>query len=323
MSFAPWTPHWRSGRLSRETLACPSCESPGHRTVLENCRDLVCRCPGEWRLAECTKCRLVYTAPVMDQDTLLTYYPADYGPYNPSGGSRANRLLTIVRWILMSPYRLRFGSPDFSELPFQGGRLLDVGCGSGMFLRQAGRLGWRCWGIDFNAATVEKARANAPEATLSAGTLGDVATTPAFDLINMTHVLEHLARPRQALRQCLERLAPGGKLRLGVPNIGSIEAKVFGRYWIGLDVPRHVVHFRPSVLARLLEETGFVDVEQRPAMLASSISESLMLALPGALRYRLLGSRWARGIYLSMIFPASLSYAVGNAGAIEVTARRP
>jgi 2-polyprenyl-3-methyl-5-hydroxy-6-metoxy-1,4-benzoquinol methylase len=306
-----------------ETLACPSCESPGHRTVLENCRDLVCRCPGEWRLAECTKCRLVYTVPVMDQDTLLTYYPLDYGPYNPSGGSRANRLLAIVRWMLMSPYRLRFGSPDFSDLPFHGGRLLDVGCGSGMFLRQAGRLGWRCWGIDFNAATVEKARANAPEATLSAGTLDDVATTPAFDLINMTHVLEHLARPRQVLRQCLERLAPGGKLRLGVPNIGSIEAKVFGRYWIGLDVPRHVVHFRPSVLARLLEETGFVDVELRPAMLASSISESLMLTLPGALRYRLLGSRWARGIYLSMIFPASMSYAVGNAGAIEVTARRP
>ena len=265
----------------------------------------------------------MYTVPAMDQDTLLSYYPPDYGPYDPTVSSRANQWLSIMRWILMAPYRLRFGSPDFSDVPFQGGRLLDVGCGSGMFLRQAGRLGWRCWGIDFNAAVVERARANAPEATLSVGTLDDVATTPAFDLINMTHVLEHLARPRQALRQCLERLAPGGTLRLGVPNIGSIEAKIFGRYWIGLDVPRHVVHFRPSVLAHLLEETGFVDVEQRPAMFASSMSESLILALPSALRYRLLGSRWARGVYLSMIFPASLSYAVGNAGAIEVRARRP
>ena len=284
---------------------------------------MLCRRPGEWRLAECTKCGLVYTLPAADGGTLLSYYPPDYGPYHSPVDSPARRWRAIVRWILMSPYRLRFGSPDFSQLPFQSGRLLDVGCGSGTFLRQAGQLGWRCWGIDFNADIVEKARANAPDATLSVGTLDDVAPTPAFDLINMTHVLEHLAQPRDALRQCRERLAPGGTLRLGVPNIGSLEAKIFGRYWIGLDVPRHVVHFRPSVLVRLLEEAGFVDVRQRPAMLASSLSESLLLALPAVLRYRLLGSRWARGLYLSMLLPASLSYALGNAGAIEVIARRP
>lgn len=283
----------------------------------------MCRRAGEWQLTECTRCRLVYTVPGMDRDTLLSYYPPEYGPYNPSRPFRANPLLRLMRWILMSPYRLRFGSPDFRHVPGPDGRLLDVGCGSGMFLRQAGRLGWRCWGIDVNAAVVERARSHAPEAILSVGTLDDVPATPTFHLINMTHVLEHLGSPRRALRQCLERLAPGGTLRLGVPNIGSIEAKIFGRYWSGLDVPRHIVHFRPSVLARLLEETGFVDVEQRPAMFASSISESLILSLPEALRYRVLGSRWARGFYLAMIFPASLSYAVGNSGAIEVSARRP
>lgn len=291
--------------------------------MLENCRDLVCRRSGEWRLTECTRCRLVYTVPGMDPDALLSYYPPEYGPYNPSRPFRANALLRITRWLLMSPYRLRFGSPDFRSVPRQGGCLLDVGCGSGAFLRQADRLGWRCWGIDVNPVVVERARANAPAATVSVGTLDDVAPTPTFELINMTHVLEHLGSPRRVLRQCLERLAPGGTLRLGVPNIGSIEARIFGRYWSGLDVPRHVVHFRPSVLARMLEETGFVDVEQRPAMFASSMSESLILSLPGALRYRFLGSRWARGFYLAMIFPASLSYAVGNAGAIEVSARRP
>ena len=79
---------------------------------------------------------------------------------------------------------------------------------------------------------------------------------------------------------------------------------------------------RMTAVKQLLQDIGFEAITFRPAMLASSISESLLLALPEAIRYRLLGSRFARLLYLSMIFPASISYLLGNAGAIEITAQK-
>ena len=108
---------------------------------------------------------------------------------------------------------------------------------------------------------------------------------------------------------------------ISVPNIDSLEARLFGRAWRGLDIPRHAVSFRPKVIERLLHECGFGKVSIRPQMLASSISESIILLLPNG--RQLFGSRIARLLYLAMVLPASLSYMLGNAGAIEVTAHKP
>jgi 2-polyprenyl-3-methyl-5-hydroxy-6-metoxy-1,4-benzoquinol methylase len=308
--------------MPEESPVCPLCASPAFTLVRDKCRDLLYRCAGEWSLVECETCGLVYTSPSLEPEALLNYYPSNYVPYHPISSLRSNILGSVFRSIAMSPYRLRFGSPDWNERPFDQGRLLDVGCGAGMFLKKASSLGWQCWGIDVSPIAVRAAQVNVPGATVSSATLDELTANTQYNFINLSHVLEHLPSPRSALQKSHDLLSPGGKLCLNLPNIDSLEAKIFGARWVGLDIPRHLVHFRPAVIERLLEAIGFVSITIRPAMFASSISTSLLMTLPERIRYRLLGSRLDRLFYLSMIFPASLSYLFGNAGTIEITARK-
>ena len=152
-------------------------------------------------------------------------------------------------------------------------------------------------------------------------TFDEINIMETFDFINMSHVLEHLFEPKRVLQKCFNMLAPGGELRLSIPNIDSLESRFFGRNWMGLDIPRHIVHFRAKVIKKLLQECGFEHVNIRPQMFASSISESLILLSPGG--GQLLGTQLARILYLATIFPASLSYLLGNAGAVEIKAQKP
>lgn len=300
---------------------CPVCRSQSHLVFLESCSDVVCGLPGEWNLLECLQCGLVFTVPPLEPDQFEDYYPAQYSSYNPTGALRSTTVGGLIRRIAMLPYTWRFGSPNWGRQPFGQGRLLDVGCGAGMFLMVAAKLGWRVWGIDISPVAVEKARINAPTASIRLGQLDDLTPDAMFDMINLGHVLEHLPEPRRALRLCFEHLASGGELRICVPNIGSLEARLFGRAWRGLDLPRHAIHFRLKVIEQLLQECGFAQVNIRPQMLASSISESLILLLPGG--RQLFGSRFARVLYLALVLPASLSYLLGNVGAMEATAHKP
>jgi SAM-dependent methyltransferase len=144
----------------------------------------------------------------------------------------------------------------------------------------------------------------------------------SFDLITAVHVVEHLPAPVSALRKINALLAPGGKLFVSLPNLDSAEARLFGRSWVGLDIPRHCVHVRESVFRSLLERTGFSVLSARPALFSSSVSESIVLMLPRAMRRRVVGSRAARYLYLLAAPFAVLSYVLGNRGVIEIVAER-
>ncbi len=74
-------------------------------------------------------------------------------------------------------------------------------------------------------------------------------------------MLEHLREPRQAVEICHRALVPQGRLLLAVPNFGSLQSRVGGAEWFHLDLPRHVFHFTPQTLARLLESSGY-EIEQ-------------------------------------------------------------
>jgi 2-polyprenyl-3-methyl-5-hydroxy-6-metoxy-1,4-benzoquinol methylase len=264
---------------------------------------------------------LIYTVPPPTASEILQYYPASYLPYNPAAPLRQSTLGGLLRQIAIGPYRLRFGDPDFAVRPFGGGRLLDIGCGAGRFLERAADLGWRVWGFDISADAVAEATRHIPQANIRRCTLDEFVTDERFDLIAMSHVLEHIADPVRTLERCRDLLAPTGRLLIGIPNIKSWEAKLFGRYWSGLDVPRHIVHFREDLLRRVLAGMGF-SVTIRPSMFASSMSESVIRMLPDKARQRVFGSRAARLLYLLSVFPAATFCLLGNRGMIEVVAAK-
>jgi len=70
-------------------------------------------------------------------------------------------------------------------------------------------------------------------------------------------VIEHCEDPLGTLRRAFELLRPGGWLYVETPNIESAPASLCGRYWFGIDSPRHLWLFGPSTLQRCLEAAGF------------------------------------------------------------------
>lgn len=134
-------------------------------------------------------------------------------------------------------------------------KLLDYGCGSGAYLAQMRVLGYDVTGVDFDPVSVRRVSA-----------LGIPALTPdeapdddwqgRYDFITLGHVIEHVPAPRSLLSRLAAWLRPGGKLFLETPNAGALGLEVLGRYWRGLEAPRHLALPSREGLHKALESAG-------------------------------------------------------------------
>ncbi len=136
-----------------------------------------------------------------------------------------------------------------------GGRVLDVGCGRGMFLEEMKRRGFAVRGTEASADLAAHAPAGIP---VDSREFAPGSFEPgSFELVSIWHVLEHLPAPHLALRAAREVLVPGGTLVVAVPNFGSLQARCGGEHWQHLELPRHRFHFTPDTLRARLEAAGF------------------------------------------------------------------
>jgi SAM-dependent methyltransferase len=139
-------------------------------------------------------------------------------------------------------------------------RLLDVGCGSGTYLKLMRDLGWQVRGVELDEGAVETARK--ARLDVRQGTMDDLdpELDGTFDAITVGHVIEHTHDPIAALSAARSVLKPGGILWIGTPNLGSLGASVFRARWRALEPPRHLVIFTGAALTVALHRAGFTDV---------------------------------------------------------------
>ena len=192
-------------------------------------------------IVQCHVCGFGVTEPL--PGSLDRYYPTRYRRFN-----------ALAARVLHGLY-LRRVDGWLRRLP-PTGLALEVGAGTGWMLRALRERGWRALGNErsLEAALAARAAAGVP---IFVGDLGAVRPAPALDLVIMFHVLEHLADPLAELRAVARRLRPGGALVLGLPNIASWQARLAGRHWMHLDVPRHLCHFTPDSIERALAVSGY------------------------------------------------------------------
>jgi 2-polyprenyl-3-methyl-5-hydroxy-6-metoxy-1,4-benzoquinol methylase len=181
-------------------------------------------------------------------------------------GLRRKHAASGGRWLIpLVPPFLAKASARMRHLPpppAGGGRLLDVGFGNGSFLKIANEMGWNAEGIDFDPQAVEVARARG--LNVSCATVAELSTrNEGYDIITLSHVIEHIHDPIALLHNIYELLKPNGHLWLETPNIASLGAARFGKHWRGLEVPRHLVLFNSTSLCKALNSVGFRRIEQR------------------------------------------------------------
>lgn len=234
-----------------ETIVCTVCGTQNNPVLFEG-QDEWFGLPGSFPVRHCQNCGLFYLNPRPTTAEIGRYYPPAYTPYlpaiedEPSAWARFNRRLAMAK-------RLKLIQ---QHVP-QPGRVLDVGCATGTLLAALRQEGWATNGVELSPHASAYAR-DRLKLDVFTGELAEAQFADhTFDLVIFWDVLEHLHQPRAALLEAARITQPGGRLLLSLPNPESVERAVFGRYWAGWDVPRHLNVFSKAVIGRLLQETGW------------------------------------------------------------------
>lgn len=203
-----------------------------------------------------------------DWDMLVTQpQPRELAPYYESehylSHTDAQTSFTDKLYQVAKRFALRQKMATLQKLGYKKGRLLDIGAGTGDFLVAAQTHGFAITGVEPNA----KARARAEKKGIALHReISEVSHTD-FDVITLWHVLEHLPHLQEQLKQMTTLLNDKGILIVAVPNYKSYDARHYGAYWAGYDVPRHLWHFSKTAIAKLFGQYHMEVVATRPMLL--------------------------------------------------------
>lgn len=234
-----------SGVRERNPEPCPICGTTGPRPWVRG-RDRFHGRAEKYTLLRCTACSLVWlNRPPKPEEMNLHYTTAYHKLISAAGDNNAKRWETR--------------KADFVQHK-QSGALLDLGCSSGSFLESMRSQSWKLYGIEMSPDCARAAEARCGAQVF----VGDILEAPfppeTFDVITCFDVLEHLFEPRRVVEKVANWLKPGGIFLVQVPNIDSAESRVFGSYWHGLELPRHLFHYSPASLKFLAQSVGLLDV---------------------------------------------------------------
>jgi SAM-dependent methyltransferase len=171
-------------------------------------------------------------------------------------------------------------------------RALELGCATGQYLVRLQEAGWSATGIEPGERPSSIARAAGLD--VQCGTLEAAELQPEqFELATAWMVIEHVPDARETLRRLHSILKPGGTLLFSIPNAGCWEAWFFGKYWYVWELPRHLHHFTPASIRRLLQECGFTEItiiyQRNLSYVVGSLALSILARWPESrLGHRLL-----------------------------------
>lgn len=200
-------------------------------------------------LYRCSSCGLIFVYPTPAAASAI--YSADYF----SGAKGGFGYVDYDRD--KEPMRAVFGKYlKILDSLLIGRKLLDVGAATGFFVDLAIRRGWNAIGLEISDYATEIGRLRGLK--ILTGELTSIDFKPdTFNVVSMWDVIEHLAKPREAIERAAFILKTGGLLALNTPDAGSLTAKALKHRWHLLIPPEHLFYFNPKNLSNLLRKSGF------------------------------------------------------------------
>ncbi len=238
-----------------EESHCEICRQSSRVLVAER-TDLLLGGQEKYQIYECSNCGSIYLSPRPKPTKMADFYPQDYQPYTM--GIHAENILNrfVRRYGLRKRYKI-------IEKYVRNGKLLDVGCATGDFLAEVAlRKGWHVTGIETSITAAKYAKEQIGLDVLIS-TLNEASfPDESFDVLTMWDVLEHVYDPCTVLDEVARLLRPGGIFVVNHPNLDSLDRRLFGRFWAGFELPRHLYLFPTNLLKDLMNQRSFQQIER-------------------------------------------------------------
>ena len=191
-----------------------------------------------YRAVRCRRCSHMYSSPRLEN--MYAYYKdvSDEVYFNnaPLRAASAKKVIAIIRKIA------------------SGGKLLDVGCSMGDFLKEA-REYYQVEGLelsDWAADLAEKSGLRVHRTHLE-----KIAKNgPAYDVVTMWGVIEHFENPRLEMDHIRKILNPNGIVCFWTGDSNSLPARILGRHW-WFVIGQHIQFFTRRSIDRLMTDSGF------------------------------------------------------------------
>jgi SAM-dependent methyltransferase len=279
-------------------MACLFCGSAALAPLYEGIRDHYGIDQGIRRFLRCRDCGSAILDPLPSPEDLAALYSSDYTFKPIPGRSALRRFLQTVEWRCFYEPGYRRRVALIRELTgLRAGLVLEVGCGSGLFLRHLREAGYAVEGVETSKGDVTYAR-EASGLTVFEGALETAPLEPGrYDAVVMVYVLEHIPDPAATLARIHTLLKPGGWTVLGLPVMDSGQARWLGARWSAVtEAPRHVAIPSAAGARRLLEMAGFEEIRWAPSPLGENAGHIALSLLPAAATPRSYGEAGTTGI---------------------------
>jgi SAM-dependent methyltransferase len=251
-----------------EKTACPVCQSDAPQIAYDRFKPYL--------VVQCRTCSVYYLSPRPLEEVALTHYLSndyftdssfgytDYQSQEKSLRATFRRFLQIIK-----------------QADLHGGALLDVGCGNGYLLAEAGGLFERRVGIEFDPRAATLAEKHADHIFREKVEL--LPPSEQFNCITVINVIEHIYQPIAFLNQLRTHLKPNGSLIVATPDMGSFWRRLLGSNWPSFKIPGHILFFNRQNLANLFNRAGFPAAIPLPfshAFPLNLVARKLHLPLP-------------------------------------------
>lgn len=233
----------------KEITVCPICDSKDFTELIRVKDHSISK--EEFIIKQCASCGFKITSPRPTEEDLPSYYESeDYVSHSDTTKGIINFLYQKVKAITLNQKEKLISGLNTSN------KILDLGCGTGDFLKFVSEKGWKTTGLEPDSGARNLALKKLPGQIHPIENLFELPSQ-SFGIITMWHVLEHVSELNKYMIQLNLLLENNGKLIIALPNPESADAKHYKEYWAAYDVPRHLFHFSKKNITELALKHNF------------------------------------------------------------------